>query len=153
MVARSRQKSSLLPLALRVVLHPPNPSKQGKQQILSASLPTAIERERERAEEKRDLLQKCHLQARSPIGKAHRWRGSVPLTALTHPPLDSSNEQQQQHHHHTLLTTTATTPFALWQPALQAAVPFKWRFSTKLAAGLRSVARNNKATRLLTRPG
>ena len=25
--------------------------------------------------------------------------------------------------------------------------------STKLAAGLRSVARNNKATRLLTRPG
>ena len=26
-------------------------------------------------------------------------------------------------------------------------------FSTKLAAGLRSVARNNKATRLLTRPG
>ena len=30
---------------------------------------------------------------------------------------------------------------------------FKWRFSTKLAAGLRSVARNYKATRLLTRPG
>jgi hypothetical protein len=27
------------------------------------------------------------------------------------------------------------------------------RYSTKLAAGLRSVARNNKATRLLTRPG
>ena len=26
-------------------------------------------------------------------------------------------------------------------------------YSTKLAAGLRSVARNNKATRLLTRPG
>ena len=110
LVARSRQKSSLLPLALRVVLHPPNPSKQGKQQILSASLPTAIERERERAEEKRDLLQKCHLQARSPIGKAHRWRGSVPLTALTHPPLDSSNEQQQQHHHHTLLTLLLLLP-------------------------------------------
>ena len=30
---------------------------------------------------------------------------------------------------------------------------FKWRSSTKLAAGLRSVARNYKATRLLTRPG
>ena len=30
----------------------------------------------------------------------------------------------------------------------------EWRtFSTKLAAGLRSVARNYKATRLLTRPG
>ena len=35
----------------------------------------------------------------------------------------------------------------------QLAAYFKWRISTKLAAGLRSVARNYKATRLLTRPG
>ena len=105
-----RGRKVLFSLWLSEWFSTPQSSKQGKQQILSASLPTAIERERESRRKKRPFT-KCHLQARSPIGKAHRWRGSVPLTALTHPPLDSSNEQQQQqHHHHTLLTLLLLLP-------------------------------------------
>ena len=38
-------------------------------------------------------------------------------------------------------------------PCVKQKQRIKSKFSTKLAAGLRSVARNNKATRLLTRPG
>ncbi len=72
-------------------------------------------------------------------------RPANPPSLLTQP-----NTLAPPHH---LFLSTFQSPFAFGDRPDRRRSPFKWRFSTKLAAGLRSVARNYKATRLLTRPG
>ena len=61
---------------------------------------------------------------------------------------ESKGAAQSLHHPNPTCSIRNTLPLLAAHAAQS-----KWRGSTKLAAGLRSVARNYKATRLLTRPG
>ena len=55
--------------------------------------------------------------------------------------------------HPTLSTLSPSEAAALCKATLPQTGRVLFPISTKLATGLRSIARNNKATRLLTRPG
>ena len=73
--------------------------------------------------------------------------GLTPPIGREHPPIGGANPLPRAG-----LPSIGGTPPPL--AASQAGKSTKWEgLSTKLAAGLRSVARNYKATRLLTRPG